>query len=237
MDDLNDIKGHGVFSNLPTFSNKVKVSEGFLIKWVKPFYLSLNCSNDDWIERISLLKNEITDDIILKNLGEFNWRTRSTGSFFASIKNKKEFTEIIGNHLLKNEVCYAGEHYAITLAHFNTKKSIEYLNEYLYYYLLHPELPFDQRWVIATLKFLDNINKTNLVSKHIDFWKRFTRGEIEFANEYLKSAFKLLELPNKGRHEIFKMLVNCDIDYKINTFYIEKKIKTIQSIVNYEPNS
>ena len=78
--------------------------------------------------------------LMLKNLGDFNWRTRSTGSYFASIKQAYHLEDIIGTHLLKSEVCYAGAEYAKTIASFNTSKSPNYLKKYLTYYLKKPEL-------------------------------------------------------------------------------------------------
>jgi hypothetical protein len=100
-------------------------------------------------------------------LGDFDWRTRSTGSYFAGIKNAVQFQEIIGIHLLKSEVCYAGSEYAITLALFNTERSVYYLNLYLEYYLTKSELYFDQGSAITALKYLDEINNTNHREKHL----------------------------------------------------------------------
>lgn len=160
------VKHKSVFNELDTYANKVEIDQEFRDKWVMPFYFNLSKNEEEWINQILQLKDEISDEIILKNLGDFNWRTRSTGAFFAAIKNKQEFTEIIGNHLLKSEVCFAGRQYAVTLASFNSSQSIAYLNKYLDYYLLQLDLQFDQIPVARSVKYLDEINKTNYFQKH-----------------------------------------------------------------------
>ena len=115
---------HKGFNELPVYKYEVEIDQVFIEKWVKPFYFNLNRNTEEWIFKMIDLKPEITDEVILINLGDFNWRTRSTGAYFAALKGEKKFTEIIGNHLLKSEVCFAGSQYAVTLASFNTKQSI-----------------------------------------------------------------------------------------------------------------
>lgn len=122
---LSDIEPHsagatvrhtGRFDELKTYKNKEDISQEFRNVWVLPYYMNLGANDSDWIKQIVSVKEQITDEIVLKNLGNFNWRSRSTGSFFASIKESVHFTDIIGTHLLKSEVCYAGKEYAKTLA-------------------------------------------------------------------------------------------------------------------------
>jgi hypothetical protein len=43
-------------------------------------------------------KNEITIDVCLSLLGDFNWRTRLVGAYFAAIKGYHKLIDIIGNH-------------------------------------------------------------------------------------------------------------------------------------------
>ena len=138
------VRHKGKFDYLVSYSNDKNITQDFINKWTVPFYSDLDNTDKDWINRIIKLKSEITDEIILTNLGDFNWRTRQTGAFFAAIMDKKEFIEIIGTHLLKSEVCYAGSEYAKVLASFNTEQSISYLEWYLEYYLFQKDLYFDQ---------------------------------------------------------------------------------------------
>lgn len=155
------------------------------------------------------IKSKINDDVILQNLGDFDWRTRSTGAYFASITEAKKFTDVIGVHLLKSEVCYAGNQYAITLASFNTLESAEYLNKYLDYYLQHSELYFDQVGVMSALKFFDELNGTNFCSKHAGRWKQFCQSRItkiekslqKFQNQKNELAINSFETQLKFWHE------------------------------------
>lgn len=138
-----------------------------------PFYFELNNQSDEWIEKMIELKPQVTENIILLNLGDFNWRTRSTGSYFAGIKKAVHLEKMIGTHLLKSEVCYAGREYTKTLASFNTEYAVHCFNLYLEYYLTKPELYYDQDAVITALKYLDDINKTNHTEKHLRNWENF----------------------------------------------------------------
>ncbi|WP_405207128.1 DUF6000 family protein [Aquimarina sp. LLG6339-5] len=226
------IRHKSPFLELESYKNSEDVDQEFINKWVKPFYMKLNSTDEHWIDKICELFQEIDDEIILRNLGDFNWRTRQTGSFFASIKNKKQFTDIIGIHLLKSEVCYAGREYAVTLSYFNTEKSINYLHQYLDYYLLKPELPFDQYSVISALKYLDELNNTNHISKHIDSWKEFLENGKKLQYESHKSLLKSDSIPEEAKLKLSEITFDQNIDYSITADYIKKRIRTIKTIAN-----
>ena len=202
------------YESLISYSNEVDISQSFREKWVTPFYLELNNRSEEWIEKMIRLKPRITEDIILKNLGDFNWRTRSTGAYFASIKNETKFTEVIGTHLLKSEVCYAGHQYAITLASFNTTEALNFLNKYLDYYLKRTELDFDQTEVMSALKYLDELNGTSFTEQHIDQWNKFCQSKIEGIKKSLE-RFKNLNVD--GMDKAFESQLKfwqSDIDTK-----------------------
>lgn len=165
------------FEEIESYKNKEEISQGFAEKWVKPYYLGLYRKDEEWINDLVKVYPEISDEVILKNLGCFDWRIRSTGAFFAGIKDKKEYIDIIGTHLIKSEVCFAGRTYSKILALFNDKKGNQYLEIYLEYYLKKTDLYFDQRNVIEALKYLDVINETDKTSKYLDDWKNYVRDK------------------------------------------------------------
>ena len=90
-------------------------------------------TDKNWENLLIQTKDKITKEVVVKLLGDFNWRTRQTGAFFAAIKHFTDLTDIIGTHFLKSEVCYAGQVYAYTFASFNTETCIEYLDNCLLY--------------------------------------------------------------------------------------------------------
>jgi hypothetical protein len=55
-------------------------------------------NNSKWVDAIKEVKSEITTDIYLSLWGDFHWRTRLVGSYFASIKGYREHIDIIGTH-------------------------------------------------------------------------------------------------------------------------------------------
>jgi hypothetical protein len=187
-ENLTDIQLHSAgatvrhkspFENLNSYINENNISQTFREEWVIPFYFELNNHSEEWIQKITQLKPKINKDIILQNLGDFDWRTRSTGAYFASIKEEVQFTDIIGIHLLKSEVCFAGSQYAITLASFNTIEATEYLKKYLDYYLKRTELDFDQTQVMSAVKYLDEINGTDFAKQHSNDWYQFCQYRIQ----------------------------------------------------------
>jgi len=198
--ELSDIQKHSAgatvrysspFDSLESFSIKEEISKSFIEKWVIPFYFNLNKTDIEWIHFMSTALPDITEKIVLTNLGEFNWRTRQTGAYFAAITNNTACIDIIGTHLLKSEVCYAGFHYAKVLAYFNLPESIEYFTKYLNYYLKRPDLHFDQDGVLIALNYLDKINETNLVDQYREDWVKFKQDQENTTSQQMK---KLVDL-------------------------------------------
>ncbi|MEZ4888534.1 MAG: DUF6000 family protein [Chitinophagales bacterium] len=171
------------FENLQSYQNEIEIDQLFRRKWVIPFYLKLHRNDNEWINKIVGIYQEISDEVILKNLGDFNWRTRSIGAFFAAIKDKSEFIEIIGTHLIKSEVCYAGRTYAKVLAYFNDEKGNEYLERYLEYYLKQKDLYFDQINVFRAVKYIDETNATNKIERYLNDWKEYAKGKFLYDEE------------------------------------------------------
>ena len=76
-------------------------------------------------------------------------------------------------------------------AFLNNQKSIEYLENYLTYYLSKNELWFDQREAMEALTYIDKINKSDLVTKHKENWIKFIENkpywEKEIKTEFLEN--------------------------------------------------
>ncbi|TSJ40154.1 DUF6000 family protein [Fluviicola chungangensis] len=218
------------FEDLISYTNETNLSQEFREEWVIPFYFELNNQSDEWIKKMIELKPQINENIILQNLGDFDWRIRSTGSYFAGIKKAIQFQEIIGIHLLKSEVCYAGSEYAITLASFNTKRSVYYLNLYLEYYLTKPELYFDQGSVITALKYLDEINNTNNTEKHLKNWESLVIWRNEKQIENLNNLKKLIPDKNLELEQQIQEIKPMDTNIVISNFH--KSIESLKRIIN-----
>lgn len=158
------------FDEIAVPRNEEEFTEEFVDKWVVPFYMSsLSNSDDTTIKTFADTAKEIDKHIVLKLLSDFNWRTRITGAFFSAINDYQEFEDIIGRHLLKSEVCYAGSGYCLALATFGTDNAKKYLVTYLDYYLDRKDLWFDQADAFCALEHLDK----NSASKLMDKWNSF----------------------------------------------------------------
>ncbi len=167
------------YGNLIPHSNAQALTTEFAKTWAAPFYrevFKVN-SGQEFIEKISRLKDQITKGVVLDLLGDRNWRTRITGAYFAAVKQYIEMQDIIGTHLLRSDLCCAGGGYCITLAAFNTQESVGYLKKYLDYYLSEPELWFEQKSALEAVKYLDKINGTNDLQRYLLNWNRFIENK------------------------------------------------------------
>lgn len=143
------------FGELPTLRNSKELGKAFWEKWVIPYYMNIPFSVDESTKnRILEIKKDIDGTVVISLLGDFNWRTRSVGAYFAALTRQYEVFPIIGNMLLQSEVALAGKTYAIILASHKPELAIFYYLKYLRYYLLHPEYDFDQDIVGAGLFLL-----------------------------------------------------------------------------------
>lgn len=198
---------NGPFSDLTTPENKEDLSHNFLKKFVAPFYMNLKrleSRNDELENHIKKILPEINSDTVDKLLGDFNWRTRSVGAFFAALKNLTDFHDRIGKLMLKSEVSYAGTTYCLTLSEFNNQKSIDYLNQYLDYYLTQKDLWFDQSYAMGALAYLDNVNGTKELNKHLEKWRDFVSNK---NNWDLEKSIEHFEKNMNGLKEIKKYAI------------------------------
>lgn len=149
-------RSHNPFEQLAAHRNQEELSDEFIDHWVMEFYMvSLARLDDQTFAAFVQAAKEITPDIVRELLGDFDWRPRIVGAYFAAIKEYEELTDILGVHLLQSEVCYAGAGYALAFAVFKNERAQDYLKAYLDYYLKQPDLWYDQADVLATLHLLD----------------------------------------------------------------------------------
>ncbi len=175
------------FEDIEVPRNEEEFTEEFVDKWVVPFYMnSLSNSDDTTIKAFADAAKEINKDIVLKLLSDFDWRTRITGAFFSAINNYQEFEDIIGRHLLKSEVCYAGSGYCLALATFGSDNAKKYLVTYLDYYLDRKDLWFDQADAFCALEYLDKSEADNLTTK----WNSFVADKEYWSLEKSRQHFK-----------------------------------------------
>ncbi len=156
--------------------------------------------SDEYFE----LCRTVSPKIILALFREFNWRDRITAACYSAALGLNEFEAVIGNLLLKSEVCFAGRGYCVALASFNSKDSIAYLEKYLEYYLTQKDKCFEQGVAMGALAYLDRVNGTDLVSTKLELWDDFVKDKenwnlednISDFEEQMKSVKKLRERLN-----------------------------------------
>lgn len=166
------------FSDLAVNICDTPLSVGIRDKWVKPLYFGLR--DKATLRFVSENISEIDQPLISTLLGQFDWRSRTVGAHLAAITRRDEFQEEIGKLLLRSDVCYAAYGYCVAIATFNNKVGIEYLLEYLRYYLTRPDLVFDQTDVMTTLVLLDKENGTEFAATCAEQWASYHQAHEEF---------------------------------------------------------
>lgn len=239
MDELNEmarlhsagaiVRHISPFDNLPTHKNEEDLSDDFIKKWAVPYYMEIASYYDSsWIKKIKEIKPAITKDVCLNLLGDFNWRTRLVGAYFAAVKDYKALIDIIGVHLLKSEVCCVGHIYALVLTFFNDEQCIGYLNKYLDYYLTKPLLYFDQQFVLEAVLYLDKKNRTDSFSQHFDNWKELT-ADRKRQEEYQRKELAKL-------HPALTIETDSDSEKQLETLstdFIDEQINILTDLSNY----
>lgn len=242
MDDLNEmarlhsagatVRHLSPFAHLPTHLNDTELTADFIKKWVIPFYMEIASSNNPkWIDSIKEIRAEITKDVCLLLLGDFNWRTRLVGSYFAAVKGYDDLIPIIGTHLLKSEVCCVGHIYTLSLAFFNEESCVKYLNSYLDYYLTNPGLYFDQKDVLEAVLFLDKENKTDYFSNHIHHWERLQLERIQIEKLRVREIATILEQQEgiKASEEYLQKLEGSEKkEETFTTAFFEKQVAILR---------
>lgn len=171
------IRHRNPFENLEVPRNEENPTIEFIQRWVAPFYMiSLANPETEEIKALSNAAAQIDLATTRQLLGYFDWRPKKVASFFAAINRYTELEDIIGSHLLKSEVCYAGHGYCIALATFATEKSKDYLTGYLRYYLDRKDLGFEQVEAYCALEY---INKS-AVDALQNQWEAFIEGSQDF---------------------------------------------------------
>jgi len=186
------------FENIEVPRNEEEVTKEFADKWVGPFYMHIFSNLDDIaIQTFAEGAKKIDKNIVLKLLSNFNWRTRITGAYFSAINHYTEFEDIIGSHLLKSEVCYAGYGYCLALATFGTDNAKNYLITYLDYYLDRKDLWFDQSGAFCALQHLDNSSADKLMEKWNSFVEDKPYSNLEESREsFSKSLLNIEKIRN-----------------------------------------
>lgn len=180
------VRHRSPFEDLSVPRNSEPLDKDFIEKWVVPFYMTVFSQlSEETEQQVITIYSEIDYEIVMKLLSDFNWRTRIVGAYFAALKDFTELEEVIGNHLLKSEVCYAATGYCLALANFGTEKSKSYLKEYLNYYLTRKDLWFDQGEALAALFGMDE----NAAKEYESLWNDFVADKPYWKLERYKENF------------------------------------------------
>lgn len=203
------VRHEGRFSNLKVLENDEPLSKNFINKYVIPFYMK-KMDTTEFREQFLAINDTVNNEIVAKLLGDFNWRTRSVGAKFATLGDMTEYEDNIGKLLLRSDTCYAGHYYCLALASFSSTAAIDYLQQYLEYYLRQPNLWFDQSSAMAALSYISTAKSENLIAPYMKLWNKFI---IDKSNWNLATS---IESFNQ------QMLSLNELKREISSFYLKK---------------
>jgi hypothetical protein len=187
-------RSHNPFEQLAAHRNQEELSDEFIDQWVMKFYMvSLARLDDQTFAAFVQAAKEITPDVVRDLLGDFDWRPRIVGAYFAAIKGYEELTDIMGIHLLQSEVCYAGAGYALAFAVFQSGRAQYYLKAYLDYYLKQPDLWYDQADALAALLLLDPVEASTYDARWQAYIVNKPNHRLEDTSNWLGKGIAMVE--------------------------------------------
>jgi hypothetical protein len=167
------------FSGLQVPVNNQMLPVDIRETWVLPLYFGLR--KPQVKEFVAGHLPLLSDELISQLLASFNWRPRTAAAYLAALSDRQAFTTQIGRLLLRSDVCFAGSAYCIALADFNSQESVGFLDEYLSYYLTRHDLWFDQGDAMGALAYLDRLNGTVNVARHMGAWSKFVENKTNWS--------------------------------------------------------
>jgi hypothetical protein len=168
------------FESLEVRVDPTPIPSEFIDSWNVPFHNRTLQGVSALEEPLRSRFKEIDVLLIRRLLAYANWRPRSVGAAFATLRMDTEITDDLGRLLLRSDVCYSGAIYCFALARFNTERSIGYLREYLEYYLTRADLWYDQAEAMAALHYADARNGTAYARSLLESWHRFVANKPEW---------------------------------------------------------
>ena len=60
------------FDDLKPFKNDFELTQDFIDKWVIPFYMNIGHTNNEWLNKLTSVKKEITTGISAPPIGNTN---------------------------------------------------------------------------------------------------------------------------------------------------------------------
>jgi Family of unknown function (DUF6000) len=174
------------FSVLEVPTSVVPMRADHRRKWVHPFYLNLlnlYKVESKLVAAMSPLLSEVNEELVLDLLSQFDWRPRLVGAYLVALRRLSGLETVIGQLLLRSDVCYAGQGYCVAIAELNSSAGVEFLSKYLDYYLGQVNLWFDQGEAMAAIHYLDTVNQTNLLARYREPWDRYVANKPNWSLE------------------------------------------------------
>lgn len=163
-------------------------------RWVQPFYMKVLHAKQaaSVTEQLVEASISITPEVVNALLADLNWRTRKMAAIYAGINGWSDFTDAIGERLLKSEVVYAGASYCFALARFSSDEAVTYLKRYLDIWLRRPECWYDQNHALSALLWLDQVWGSDEATAYLSAngpWMRFVESKPNWDLERTRQHF------------------------------------------------
>ncbi len=168
----------------------------FIKKWVVPFYMDLLSPSRHEENLLSATREvwaTLSEDVVGRLLDSPEWRSRSTGAYFAALKGFASQRFKIEQLLLASELVYADRTLCLGIAMLKNQESAKCL---LYYIEEMTDSPSGHQHIgdaLGALEYLDELNSTQLAaSLPMDLMESF-KGQADLFHRNLTSLFRIKE--------------------------------------------
>jgi len=175
------------------------------VKWIReryvaPFYLRLMSSTSsagapssrEWEDvraRMREVADEVTPDLAIALWGE-GWREAFMASWWGGGLRSEELVGRVEPLLIPSRATYAGRAHCFGLSRVPSPRSLAVLLRYLYTYLPHRDVRFDQPEAMAAASWVADVLGERLPGRYHDMWRHWTGAED--AVRHLEAGRKVL---------------------------------------------
>ena len=147
--------------------------------FVEPFYMDMLHGNilrrpvaeqSDFVREVHAAAEVLDEEAAALLLDAPEWRGRLAVSWLIGLRGWQAFAPQMGDLLLRSELVYAGQGFAVGLALMDSDESANQLHRYLDRWLPEGNCFYDQHWVMAALLEVDRRQGGSHAERHLEQW-------------------------------------------------------------------
>ena len=147
--------------------------------FVEPFYMDMLHGNilrrpvaeqSDFVREVHAAAEVLDEEAAALLLDAPEWRGRLAVSWLIGLRGWQAFAPQMGDLLLRSELVYAGQGFAVGLALMDSDESANQLHRYLDRWLREVNCFYDQHWAMSALLEIDRRQGGQYAERHLEQW-------------------------------------------------------------------